>query len=211
MQALDRALTLAETIADEEHRAEVLRGLAPVLSGEPLDRAWALADVLPHPWIRLRALAVLSARYPEDRRAEAADHLLALVDELADAYDRAHELALLAPELPRSRRRLALGRALTAAGAIANPYLRDSAVRDLVPLLSQEELERALDVVAGIGDDERRMNLLAELAARLPEPRRDELLNRRSPAQPPSPTSPSATRRCPRWPRGSPVNSSTRR
>ncbi|MEH1921762.1 NB-ARC domain-containing protein [Nostoc sp.] len=185
--ALQKALTTARAIQDEEYRADALRALADKLpevllealaaaraiqdEQNRIDALRALADKLPE--VLLEALAAARAIQDEKYRADAlctlANQLPEVLPEalvaaraIQDEEYRADALCTLANQLPE-----VLPEALVAARAIQNEKYRADALCTLANQLP-EVLPEALMAARAIQDEQDRVNAFCALADKLP-------------------------------------------
>jgi hypothetical protein len=203
--AVPAALDAVEAVEHLRTRAVLLTRLAPWLPPDLARRAagavpgWAL----PHP--RVEALAALLPQLPAGDRAavlpaavgslaaipvmnDHADALAGFVEHLPAAlllevYEKAlapvpyvRSLAVLAPHLPAGHRRTAVDVALAAATAPDRGYALPGELPALLPLLSADQLERA--VAAGLDLAGDRAELLTALLPFVPGDRRADVLVR---------------------------------
>ncbi len=172
-----QALRSIEQITDEEGRATALSILAPRLTAEHFDRAYALARSIQNVHERVRPLAALSARCDGERRDEITGEMFALLRAFQYESTRAYELARIAGVLPPGRLAEAIDMALLI------PFADDRAVAlgGLIPFLPTGFLTRVaeeLRTLAAASPKKEVVEALAALARRQHGAERAETLER---------------------------------
>jgi hypothetical protein len=147
---------------DPDEDLDVLLALAPRLTladvlsmFEEEDLAYPLTALIPH--------------LPESERDGAVATALAAARAIDDAFERAHALAALLPFLPDDERVQvpSAAEAFAELCAAPDPYRVMREVPALAPRLSDDELERAVGLCAGLSDLDIRAVALVELAPSL--------------------------------------------
>ncbi len=162
---LTRILAKAVRLAVERDRAAVLEALAPHLEADQVEQALEAARGLLDAPARVKALAALAPRLPDDRRRALLKQLFDTVRRLSWEIDRLQALADLAPALPPdTAERLVQEPALIGANS-AQPTLW----AQLAPHLPASALPAALEHAASADRLDLQVQLLNGLVPRLPE------------------------------------------
>ncbi|RSM90547.1 hypothetical protein DMH04_03515 [Kibdelosporangium aridum] len=126
-QWLDEVLAVATSQQREDVCADALVELVPLLSGQTLARALAIAQTLRQPHARAAALAVVSSRLPEPQRSSVESTAMSAVTAIQGQRRRAEVIAVVASRLTPA----GLAYAVLEAEAMTHP---PSAVRTLCVL-----------------------------------------------------------------------------
>ncbi|MBL7498990.1 hypothetical protein I6A84_22110 [Frankia sp. CNm7] len=148
-RSLDNPITATDWSTE---RADMIERLAPQLPAGLIEEALRVATAIKDPLARARAVAVLAARLPADRRVSVLTEQLEAVAAVRWPASRARALATLAPHLPALQLQPALTETLEAAAreeadeqsralAVLAPYLpadqRGTAVAQALELAAQ--------------------------------------------------------------------------
>jgi hypothetical protein len=180
-QALDAVAAIPDTLWNRpivvggspgSERARALLRLAPLLSGDQLKRARAIAAGVPDRRARIEALVGLAAYPHADQLATLADAVLATSDGLWHERPLPGRLADLAPRLPAHL----LGAALDAALRVVLDFPRAQSLAALAPSLPAELIPRALKAALSFDNEVCRTIALAPLTPMItPRPRAAQL------------------------------------
>ena len=169
--ALAGLLEEVAAIGDQHARARVLATMTRSLPASLLARATQIAESLPDPGARTRALLGVCAAEPPAQAAVTARRALGVAMQLADPGDRAETLLLVADQgrLDDEARR-ELGQAILAAlPALAYESERGTVLARAAPYLGPELAARALAAALALQAAECRIEALAGLTRQLPE------------------------------------------
>ncbi len=189
-QVVGRALEIAAMRAGANPEVAMLVALTPHLVGDELARALQIATTIVDLWRLVRALEALASRSLEETHMETLMQAVAVAESIRPHNVRAWALTALARHLPEPERSETLDAALEAASVLVDGGAR---ARFLAYVCSELDaphragtIAEVLEVASQAGPEEGRIYLV--LASALPEPRRAELLARRSRQRTPSPT-----------------------
>lgn len=156
---LQQALDVARGFQNGRICASTLKALAPHLSEELLRQALDIARSIQDDSSRALALIGLLPRLPEIRQ-----ETLDVARSVKDDASRALALSELVLHLPEIRKET-----LDAACSIKDNSSRALALSKLAPYLSEELLQKAVDITRRMKDDAYRVEALSILAPYLPE------------------------------------------
>lgn len=165
-------------IEDQHARARILATMTRSLPPSLLARASQIAESLPDPGARTRALLGVCAAEPPAQAAATARRALSVAMQLSDPGDRAETLLLVAGQgrLDDEARR-ELGQAiLVALPALVYESERGTILARAAPYLGPELAAQALEAALALQAAECRIEALAGLTRQLPEARAVALL-----------------------------------
>jgi nucleoside phosphorylase len=168
----EEAFRAAMEVQGDWGRARALTILAPHLPPGLLLEALLAARLIKDNEVRAKPIALIASRLPEMKRAEVFKEALEEVSTIKEEKVRAEALAVLAAHLPQTL----IGRALELSTRIVDPEAYAEGFNKIAPLLSPDLLRQALRANRAIGDEKVRANVLAALAAHLPEIERASVL-----------------------------------
>jgi Domain of unknown function (DUF4062) len=166
-QGLHEALAAAPRIRDERDYAQILRLLAPYMSGEQLRKVIAGVTGFRSGWTSAEVLRSIVPHLAAEELAGA----LAAAKTIVNDWRRAEALGSLAPYLEASNRAEAVHEAIAIAERIGSDWARTQILGLIAPHLLPEQCDNALRVAEHIGTF-MRVPALAWLVPHLLEPQR---------------------------------------
>ncbi|MFN8470138.1 MAG: NB-ARC domain-containing protein [Caldilineaceae bacterium] len=161
-QVLSGILRVAQTIKDEDRRAEMLTRLAPQLAGEPLEAALAIALAIKTEHVRAWVLPELVPQLRGERKRQVLEAALSAAQAVGDDC-LARVQTSLASQLPGEQ----VEAAMVAAQATGDYDHRAQVLTPLAPQLADEQVEVSLAAAQAIEYEGKRAEVLTSLATQL--------------------------------------------